>query len=376
MGVSQLAPSFIARKRARDYASPQAPRCPRPPSGRPGSLRFNRLVEFSRSFIVVGFVLVCVVSPVLALERRSIVVLPEKAFEFGSVAEGTIVAHDFEIRNEGSADLQIQRIAPSCGCTAAAVTSPLVKPGSSEKIRVQFDTTGFSGSKFKQVHVFTSDRDQSDIIFTLRGTIISEVKVSPNKLDFGELSRGSSVGTRTQEFAVSLAQGSELKFAGVTSSSPSVAVKEIARNRGESTYRVEVLPSVKRGELRERVIVRFAGDSKPALNIPVIASVLGDVALSPSVVSFGVVSGSESLERRVQWRSVSKRPVRITRVQTSDPAVTVQVIDIEPGRQGVLAIRLNPEAVNKQMKATVTIGTDSPDQPELVLAVYAVRAPK
>jgi hypothetical protein len=241
---------------------------------------------------------------------------------------------------------------------------------------VQFDTTGFSGSKFKQVHVFTSDRDQSDIIFTLRGTIISEVKVSPNKLDFGELSRGSSVGTRTQEFAVSLAQGSELKFAGVTSSSPSVAVKEIARNRGESTYRVEVLPSVKRGELRERVIVRFAGDSKPALNIPVIASVLGDVALSPSVVSFGVVSGSESLERRVQWRSVSKRPVRITRVQTSDPAVTVQVIDIEPGRQGVLAIRLNPEAVNKQMKATVTIGTDSPDQPELVLAVYAVRAPK
>jgi hypothetical protein len=334
------------------------------------------LVEFSRSFIVVGFVLVCVVSPVLALERRSIVVLPEKAFEFGSVAEGTIVAHDFEIRNEGSADLQIQRIAPSCGCTAAAVTSPLVKPGSSEKIRVQFDTTGFSGSKFKQVHVFTSDRDQSDIIFTLRGTIISEVKVSPNKLDFGELSRGSSVGTRTQEFAVSLAQGSELKFAGVTSSSPSVAVKEIARNRGESTYRVEVLPSVKRGELRERVIVRFAGDSKPALNIPVIASVLGDVALSPSVVSFGVVSGSESLERRVQWRSVSKRPVRITRVQTSDPAVTVQVIDIEPGRQGVLAIRLNPEAVNKQMKATVTIGTDSPDQPELVLAVYAVRAPK
>ena len=41
----QLALSFIAHKRARDYASLQAPACLRSPSGRLGSIRFNLLTK-------------------------------------------------------------------------------------------------------------------------------------------------------------------------------------------------------------------------------------------------------------------------------------------------------------------------------------------
>lgn len=308
-------------------------------------------------------------------DLRSIVAIPEKAFEFGSVSEGTLVVHEFEVRNEGSADLQIQRIAPSCGCTAATVTSPVVAPGKSEKIRVKFDTTGFSGSKFKQVHVFTSDKDQSDIIFTLRGTIISEVKVQPSSLDFGEVAKTSSEGTRRQEFTVSLEKDSELRIANVSSTSDSVQVKEVVRHDRSVVYRVELLPSMRRGDLRERVVVRFVDDKKPPLNVPVVATVTGDIKLSPSVVSFGVVSGEQPLERRVQWRNTASHAVRITDVRSSDSAVSVDLIDIQPGRQGVVAVRLYPERFTRQLKATVTVSTDSKEDPELVLAVYAIKPP-
>jgi hypothetical protein len=71
MGVSQLAPIFIARKRARDYASLQAPTCLRSPSGRPGSLRVNLWREVSRrahlalsvfEWVTLGVVLTCTYS--------------------------------------------------------------------------------------------------------------------------------------------------------------------------------------------------------------------------------------------------------------------------------------------------------------------------
>lgn len=311
----------------------------------------------------------------VADDRRSVVVIPEKAFEFGSVSEGTVVAHDFEIRNTGTADLQIQRIAPACGCTAATVTSPIVSPGKSEKIRVKFDTAGFSGSKFKQIHVFTSDKDLSDIVFTLRGTILSEVRVEPATLDFGDVSRTSSQGSRRQQFAVSVEKDAGLRISGASSSSKWVHVTEIARRQGSTVFGVELLPTVRRGALRERVVVRFVDDKKPAINVPVVANVLGDVQLSPAVLSFGVVSGSEAIERRVQWRSTSPSPVRIKKVRSSEPAVSAELVDIQPGKQGVLVVRLHPERFVTQLKATVTLTTDSKEDPELVLAVYAVKTP-
>ncbi len=343
-------------------------------------MNINRKDKCLYRMLRVG-VLVCLVWGSLPLlyavgeERRSVVVIPEKAFEFGSVSEGAVVAHDFEIRNAGSADLQIQRIAPACGCTAATVTSPIIGSGKSEKIRVKFDTAGFSGSKFKQIHVFTSDKDQADIVFTLRGTIISEVKVEPATLDFGDISRASSEGTRRQQVTVSLEKESDLRLAGATSSSRAVQVTEVARRDRSVAYRVELLPTVPRGPLRERVSVRFAGDKKPALNIPIVATVLGDVKLSPAALSFGVVSGSQAIERRVQWRSTSPYPVRIKKVRSSESAVSAELVDIQPGKQGVLVVRLYPERFVTQLKATVTVSTDSKDDPELVLPVYAVKTP-
>jgi hypothetical protein len=315
------------------------------------------------------------VNKALCGDRRSVVAIPEKAFEFGSVSEGAVVEHDFEIRNEGSADLQIERIAPSCGCTAATVTAPLVGPGKSEKIRVKFDTAGFSGNKFKQIHVFTSDKDHSDIVFTLRGTIISEIKVEPTVLDFGDVAKSSSVGARRKEFTVSLEQDSDLRIARASSSSQSVQVTEVSRRNRSVSYQVDLLPTMRRGDLRERVVVRFVGDKKPALNIPVVARVVGDVTLSPAVVSFGVISGEQAAEKRIQWRTTALNPIRITKVRSSHSAISAELVEIQPGRQGVLVVRVDPGRFVTQLKETITLSTDAKEDPELVLPVYAVKPP-
>ncbi len=39
-------------------------------------------------------------------------VTPEERHEFGAVAEGTVLQYDFVVKNEGSAELVIDRVAP------------------------------------------------------------------------------------------------------------------------------------------------------------------------------------------------------------------------------------------------------------------------
>ena len=49
----------------------------------------------------------------------------EKSFDFGVVAQGDTLTHDFQILNTGAADLIIRKISPACGCMAAVAESAL-----------------------------------------------------------------------------------------------------------------------------------------------------------------------------------------------------------------------------------------------------------
>ena len=73
--------------------------------------------------------------------------------DFGSVAEGIKVEHVYKFTNEGSADLIISNVKPSCGCTVPDYTKTPVKPGDSGEIKVTFDTAGKSGKQQKTVTV-------------------------------------------------------------------------------------------------------------------------------------------------------------------------------------------------------------------------------
>jgi hypothetical protein len=75
---------------------------------------------------------------------------PTFEHDFGSVDQGKTLSHDFLVKNSGKGDLVIREIKPSCGCTAAVLEDPIVKPGSQTYIRVSFNTSGFKGEKSKR----------------------------------------------------------------------------------------------------------------------------------------------------------------------------------------------------------------------------------
>ena len=55
-------------------------------------------------------VLVCVLATVCVAAEAPRLHVPEDRHEFESVVEGVAVTHDFVIRNQGTADLNIERV--------------------------------------------------------------------------------------------------------------------------------------------------------------------------------------------------------------------------------------------------------------------------
>ena len=105
-------------------------------------------------------------------------IFQETRFDFGRAMYGSVVEHDFLIRNEGSAALKIVK---------ASMTSPLlvtrmpreVAPGGEGLIHFKLDTSAVRGPFKGQIAVFLNDPDLPEADLSFEGVVIPPVEVSP-----------------------------------------------------------------------------------------------------------------------------------------------------------------------------------------------------
>ncbi len=77
--------------------------------------------------------------------------------DFGSVLQGKTVAYTFLFENKGTEDLWIKEVTTSCGCTAALISSNIVKPGEKGEITVSYDSQGRAGTVSRTITVVSND---------------------------------------------------------------------------------------------------------------------------------------------------------------------------------------------------------------------------
>ncbi len=305
-------------------------------------------------------------------DEGAVATVLEPNYNFGTVSQGQRVEHEFAVRNDGDADLVIQRVAPSCGCTAAAMSASAIKPGTSEKIKVTFNTAGFYGAKTKTVSVLTNARNQAELVLKVQGTIERHVIVSPERLDFGDIGSDTSQPLRTREFTVEVVEGVDKQVADVRSVSKFLSVQAQGTQGRAQKYSVVLLPGAPRGELRDRVLVEFKNPDHSAINVPVNASVLGDVRLTPSTVSFGIINGDQKIERRVRFENNSAQSVVIQEVKSSHPAVAATVLPVAEGRRSVIVITVDPKKITTDLQTSLEVTTSHPEEKAIALNVFGV----
>lgn len=329
------------------------------------------------SYFVALAILLVGLSPVALADRSGPkLVLPETSYDFGTISQGQQVIHDFELRNAGGSDLIIQKVAPSCGCTVSTLSSSTIKPGASEKIHVVFDTAGFLGSKNKIITIVSNSSDSSNLAVRLTGRVVSGVSITPDRVEFGEVSSASSLPTRTREFSVELDDSDSPRVSSAKSLSKYISVKKIRSEATREVFSVVLDPSAPKGDLRDRIVIEFEGGKQASINAPVTASVLGDLRITPATVSFGLINGTAPMERRLRFENNSGKRVEIERISSSDPAVSASVIDVDSGRHGVIVVTLDPTRVHGDLKANLDFKTSHPTESLLSIGVYGVEPPR
>jgi hypothetical protein len=130
-------------------------------------------------------------------------VFPESDHDFRSIKEGDKVTHNFRIINGGNEPLEITRVAPDCGCTAAFLSKETLLPGEEGEIKTVFDSSNRPGEFEKKIRVVTNDPETPTTTLEIRGTVESgpspAIEVTNRKIDFGVISLKSP-----HEFAISI----------------------------------------------------------------------------------------------------------------------------------------------------------------------------
>jgi hypothetical protein len=149
----------------------------------------------------------------------------EATYNFGTIAQGKKVLHNFVIRNTGDAPLQIKEVTVSCGCTAAKPSSPTIAPGKSGEIQVIFDSGAFSGKVQKSVSLVTNAKAPNATLY-LDGTIVEALQISPRQLSLGALKTGM---TKQMTVSITNREANSVKLVSVNTTSNTLQVKAVIR---------------------------------------------------------------------------------------------------------------------------------------------------
>jgi hypothetical protein len=85
-------------------------------------------------------------------------------YDFGTVAEGTVVETTFMVKNTGKTDLVITDAKATCGCTVPVWPKKPVKVGESAEIQVKFNTNGKPNRQSKTVTLYTNTATGREMI--------------------------------------------------------------------------------------------------------------------------------------------------------------------------------------------------------------------
>lgn len=247
------------------------------------------------------------------------IICDQPLFDFGTADSESTIEHTFIIRNIGDTTLEISNVRPACGCTLANISEKSVAPGAESQITARLSLKGRNGPQSKAITILSNDPQSPEYRVTLAGTVASAVNVSPDRLMFGQIGPGQ---TAEQSIDISGLVPQPFTITGIEPSQPELtAVQETVEEGKHYRIKVTITGPAQPGPVNASLLVRTDHPSRPAINIPVIANVVGEMIYAPSVIELPANAGSTPVTRYIVLRPGSLTQFELKSVKLPDPAM-------------------------------------------------------
>ena len=252
--------------------------------------------------------------------------IPETTHAFGSIGTGDIGSHRFEVRNVGGGPLTLRRGSSSCTCTVSdfdgaegddAATTREVAAGAATEVTVQWKGKPPGGPFRQQVTILTDDPRRPEIVFVVEGMVIPTWRAVPALMALPRITASATERASTtvytygdaepsvQQIAIDHPQAAQF-FSLVAT--PLLAEEIAAETNATGGFRidVDVKPGLPLGPLRQMVTATFTMPQQVTAEIPLEATVGGDLVLAGSgwdssqqALRLGTVSGRKGFRTRL-----------------------------------------------------------------------------
>jgi len=289
------------------------------------TLRYNFLYIFPLCFVILLFA--CsgkqVDGPGIDFEKE--------IYDFGKVNEGEIVSHTFKFRNNGTENLLIESVKPTCGCTIAGQYDREVKPGASGEIPVKLKTAGFYGKFSKVIKVLTNIPDKNEIILTLKVTVYTPINTYPNVLWL--MPDNKTPVSLSGSFFIRNNTDIPLEILSVTPSQKNVTTHIIAITENKE-YQIDVTvnPPFNHDLTKETLGIQTNNPEKEYINLEYQYQMYGDIIVYPRSIVFEPGTIDTALERIINVDNYFPEPISIVNPHITGGTLDYKIDEVVDGK--------------------------------------------
>ncbi len=201
------------------------------------------------------------------------IVFDHESWDFGRVKQAEKLEVEFVFKNDGRGTLNIDKVETSCGCTAALVSEKRLEPGKTGRIKVAFDTAGYSGRVTKHVFVTSNDPDRGKVQLAVTADVETppqpKFELAPYMAELGLLLEGEPLQTEVvirNRGELELVVECDHKNAEFSSGGKPVVFPLKVPAGKDRKISLVVKPSGRAGVIREYVLFRSNDPTRQALS--------------------------------------------------------------------------------------------------------------
>jgi hypothetical protein len=332
-------------------------------------------------------------------------VQPKISFEkslhdFGKLKEADgKVTYKFAFVNTGAADLIIQNVTASCGCTAPQWTREPVPPGDKGFVAATFNPAGRPGSFRKYITVVSNAENKSERL-TITGEVqakprsieddyrfsMGPVRLKSNHLAFGNL-KNTATSEKRLEIINTSGEAATIEFDRVPGHI-SMRAEPATLKPGEKGFLVGNYNTPVRndwGFVIDRLSLKINGTTERNYSLVISANIEEDfsamsaeeLANAPAIkvddpeFRFGKIQQGDKVEHIYVLSNTGKTDLHIRKVKASCGCTAVQPAKkvIAPGESVDIKTVFNSAGKVGNQNKTVTIITNDPKKSKMILWV-------
>ncbi len=311
---------------------------------------------------------------------KPVIKAENETHDFGTVWVGPTLNHSFKITNEGDVTLQIQKVKPSCGCTIAGQYPRKLEPGETGEFPFALKSAKLRGRFQKSITITSNDPVTERMRLTLKGEVKRYVDVSPASASFGRI---TDQEPRVRELTITNNTDTPLKLTLNKRADDKFDYELIEKEPGKRYgLRVTANPPFTPGSLRSTLKLGTNIEEQKAVDIRAVATVPPRLEVQPSSVivrkarSGSKKPASEGIARVLRFTNYGKTKVRVLDAKVADPTIGVSVRERKEGQAYTIEIKLPAGYIPPLEGRMITITTDDPEQPEILVPIRGTARPR